>query len=194
MGEQQVGAIEAALGVGLVQGLEGRLDSEHLGHGVNHHTRELHPLVGEAMGEVHAVEGVGQSRVRTPGSRQSGGVVVAADHHGGHTLVADPGQPPLGDAERPVRRPRMVEHVAQPDDQLGILGQGSVDGRLESELEVPLALVDPLGRGHRVVRASQVRITEGSHPHRAQSTSAATLAAAERRGAGAGSQARTASS
>ncbi len=78
MGEQQVGAIEAALGVGLVQGLEGRLHGEHLRHGVNHHAGELDPLVGEPVGEVHPVEGVGQSRVRTPGTRQSGGVVVAA--------------------------------------------------------------------------------------------------------------------
>ena len=91
--------------------------------------------------------------------------MVAADHHGGHAVIADAGQRPLGDPERAVGGPGVVEHVAQPDHQVGVLGQGQVDGGLERPLEVQLALVDPgLGR-ERVVGPAQMGVADGSHSH-----------------------------
>jgi hypothetical protein len=59
----------------------------------------------------------------------------------------------------------MVEHVTQPDDEIRPLGQGRVDGRLEGELEVALALVDPFLGRDRVIRAPEVGVAEGSYAH-----------------------------
>ena len=59
----------------------------------------------------------------------------------------------------------MVENIAQPDNQVGLLGEGEVDGRLERPLEVPLALVD--AALHRVgeVRAAEVGVADGGDLH-----------------------------
>jgi hypothetical protein len=59
----------------------------------------------------------------------------------------------------------MVEHVTQPDDKIRVLGQSRVYGRFEGELEVALALVDPFLRRHRVVRAPQMGVAQGSNAH-----------------------------
>ncbi len=64
MGEEQVGAVEAAAAVGLGQGVEGGLDGEHLGHGVNDQAGQLEALVVQPVGEGHLGKGVGQRRVR----------------------------------------------------------------------------------------------------------------------------------
>src|SRR5207244_1264026 len=46
------------------------------------------------------------------------------------------------------------------------LGHGQVDGRLERDLEVVLALVDPLRRDEREIGPSEVGVAEGRDLHR----------------------------
>ena len=165
MGEQQVGPVEAAAPVRLGERFEGRLDGQHLRHGVDDQSRQFEALVLQSMGKGHLGEGVGQGRVRAAGAGQAGGVVIAGDDDRVDAVVADAGQRPLGHAERSVRRPGMVEDVAEPDDQIGLLGEGEVDGRLEGQLEVPFALIDPAVGGEGVVGAAQVGVADGCNSH-----------------------------
>ena len=198
VGEQEVAAVQAAAPVGLVQRVERGLHGQHLGDGVHHQPRYLDALVGEPVGEVDVGEHVGQRRVGAALPREPGSVVVAAYHHRGHAVVADAGQTPEGDAEGPVRGPGVVEHVAQPDHQLGLLIQRQLHSCLERELEVALALVHPFLGGVGQVGASQVGVPQRRDLHRrtliCQSTRAATLGAATGRACGGGGVDRTASS
>ncbi len=59
----------------------------------------------------------------------------------------------------------MVENIAQPDHQVGLLGQGEADGRLERPLEVPLPLVNPAL--HRVgqVGTAEMSVADGGDLH-----------------------------
>ncbi len=58
----------------------------------------------------------------------------------------------------------MVEHVAQPHQELRFLGQGQVDGGVERRLEVELAHVDPV-TGVGEVGAAEVGVSESDDLH-----------------------------
>ena len=96
--------------VGLFQRVESGIDAQHLGDGVDDKCpvvcTDLEALVGQAVGEMHLGERVSQGAVRAAPSREARGVVVAADHHGGHPVVADGRQRSLGYPERAVVRRR----------------------------------------------------------------------------------------
>ena len=75
------------------------------------------------MGEVHLREGVRQGAVGAASPGDAGCVVVAAYDDGGDPVLSDRGEGSLGDPERAVMRGRVVEDVAQPDDEVRFLGQ-----------------------------------------------------------------------
>ena len=134
--------------------------------------RDLEALVGEAAGEVDLREGVGQSGVGAAPARQAGRVVVAADDDRRHPVVPDLGQGPLGHTEGAVVRGGVVEDIAEPDHQVGLLGEGEGDGRLERPLEVPFPLVDPALDRVGQVGAAEVGVADGGDLHRDQYTTA----------------------
>ena len=78
-------------------------------------------------------------------------------------------QSALHNAERAIVRCRVVENVAEPYQQVGLLRQGKLYGGLERPLEVPFPLVDPTFDRVREVRAPEVGIANRSYLHRAQS-------------------------
>ena len=92
------------------------------------------------MGEMHLREGVRQGGVRAAPTGKAGRVVVAADDHRRHPVFPDIRQSALRDAERAVVRGRVVEDIAEPDQQVGLLGQGKVYGapRTTSRSPIPV--------------------------------------------------------
>ena len=127
MSDEQIGLVGAAGFIGLFQSVERCLHAEHLRYGVDHDApawgTQLKTLIGEPMREVHLRERVGQGAVRAASSRQAGSVMVAAYHDCGDTVLPDRGQGALGDPERAVVRGGVVEDVAQPNNEIGLLRQ-----------------------------------------------------------------------
>ena len=117
------------------------------------------------MGEMHLREGVRQGRVRAASTGKAGRVVVATDDHRRHPVVPDPRQGALDNAERTVVRGRVVEDVAEPYQQVGLLRQGKLYGGLEGPLEVPFPLVDPTFDRVREVGAPEVGVADRSNLH-----------------------------
>ena len=169
MGDEQVGPVGAPGRTGLPEGLERRLHAQHLRDGVYDdpapRPRDVETFVGEAAGEVDLPEGVRESGIGAAPAGQAGRVVVAADDDRRHPVVPDGGQGALRDAKGAVVGSGMVENIAQPDHQVGLLGEGEGDGRLERPLEVPLPLVD--AALHRVgkIGAAEVGVADGRDPH-----------------------------
>ena len=169
MSNEQVGLVCAPRLVGLLEGLQSGIDAQHLGDGVDDKCpvvcTDLEALVGQAVGKVHLGERVSQGAVRAPPSREPRGVVVAADRHAGHPVVANGRQRSLGYPERAVVRRRVVEDVAEPDEHVRLLLESQVYRRLERPLEVPLALVYAPLDGVRQVGAAEVGVSDGSNLH-----------------------------
>jgi hypothetical protein len=166
VGEQQVGAVDAALLVSQVERFERGVDGEHLRDAVHAQAGQVERRVRQACGEHHVGERVGQRRVGRAGAREARRVVVATDHDQLHPVLADLQQGALGDAERAVGGAGVVEHVAEPDEQVGLLGEGEVDRRGEGLLEVELAAVHARRRvGDREVGAPQVGVAQRRDLH-----------------------------
>ena len=164
MGHENVDPVGAAVGGRGVEPGQALVDREHLGHGVDTDAGEVERPVRAVVGEVELGERVGQWGVGRARPRQAGRVMVAGDRHQRGAVGPHLPHRPLGDAERPVARPGMVEHVAQPQHDVGLEGQGEVDRRLEGLLEVVLALIGAVRCGARVVLAPEVGVTQGYDP------------------------------
>ena len=90
--------------------------------------------------------------------------MVAGDRHQRSAVGPQPAHRPLGHPEGPVARPGMIEDVAQPQHDVGLEGEGEVDGGLEGLLEVALPLIGAVGRGARVVLPPEMSVTQGYDP------------------------------
>ena len=126
---------------------------------------DLEALVGEPVGEVDLREGVRQSGVGAASAGKARCVVVAADDDRWDAVFPDRRQSPLSYPEGAVVGGRVVEDVAEPDDQVGLLRQGELYRGLERPLEVPFALVDPSVDRVREIRAPEVGIADGGNLH-----------------------------
>src|SRR5687767_543279 len=106
-------------------------------------------------------ERVGQRSVRRPRTREAGRVVVAGDGH--QRLAVGPDLPhgPLRHPVGAVAGPGVVEHIPQPQHDVGLERQGQIDRRLERLLEVMLPLIGAVGRGAAVVLPPEMGIAQG---------------------------------